>query len=152
MVKQFGTVLFSNIVTQPTFNNAPTGKYELTLTLDDGQYADAEGNGLGVSASEYQGTAQYKIKCKTKFKLDKSCVVDGARQPFVDAEGNLKEIPRGSRVVAFLDPKPYTMMGKTGITNYLRAIQVIESATAFEFEDYVGEGVMDEGMEDNGEY
>lgn len=136
MKKQIGTVLFSNIVTQPVYDGKPTGKFEITLTLDEAQFTDAESNGLGATSGEYNGQAQYKAKFKSKFKLGKKEVVDRYKQPYVDEEGNLKEIPRGSKVVVFTTPKPYSMMGKDGITNYLNAIQIIDEATAIDFEDF----------------
>lgn len=136
MKKQLGTVLFSNIVTMPEYNGKSTGKYELTITLDDAQFADSESNGLGVSTSEYNGQTQHKAKFKSKFKLGVKEVVDRYKQPYVDQDGNIKEIPRGSKVLVFTVPKPYEMMGKKGITNYLNAIQVVEEANTVDFEDY----------------
>ncbi len=151
---QRGTVLFSNIVTQPEFSGKATGKWELTITLDDEQLSDAQANGFGIVEGEYGGQPQYKIKSKTQFKPNKLNVVDGAKQPFVNEDGEIKEIPRGSRVLVFMKHKGYEMMGKEGVANYLQGIQVIESASAgLEFEDFVGEG-MDEMMdsEEGSEY
>lgn len=134
--RQQGTVLFSNITIKPTFNGKPTDKYELTVTLTEEQAADAEGNGGEVNKSEYQGQAQYKMKFKTKFKLDKKLVVDRYKNPYIDNEGNLKEIPRGSLVCVHYNPVPYEMMGKEGITHYLQALQVIEENSSVDFDDY----------------
>ncbi len=136
MKKQIGTVLFSNIVTMPTFDGKSTGKYELTLTLDEAQFTDAEANGLGASSSEYNGNPQFKAKFKSKFKLGKKQVVDRFKNPYVDDAGEVKEIPRGSKVVVFTTPKPYKMLGNSGLTNYLNAVQIIEESAAIDFEDF----------------
>lgn len=147
MKKQLGTALFSNITKHAEFNGQSTGKYELTIVLDEGQAADAQANGLQVMESEYNGETQYKVKFKSKFKLGAKDVVDRQKRPYVDELGNIKEVPKGSRVLVFTNPKPYTMMGKSGVTNYLAAIQVIEEATSVDFEDF------DEAEEEHeGEY
>lgn len=143
--KQVGTVLFSNIVNQPVFQGQSTGKYEVTITLDEEQTADAESNGLSINRGEYQGTEQVKAKLKTKFPLNAKTCVDRFKQPFIDENGKLKEIPRGSKVAVFYNTKPYKMAGKTGITNYLLAIQVIDENSSVEFDDY-------EETEYDGEY
>lgn len=149
--KQFGTVLFSNIVTQPSFNGAPTGKYELTVTLTEEQAADAETNGVSIQRSDYNGQTQCKAKFKTKFQPAKGTVVDRYKNPYVDDSGNLKEIPRGSEVCVHCDMKPYEMMGKKGVTNYLRAIQIVSENSGVEFDDYSEELDLSDG-EDSGEY
>lgn len=134
--RQLGTALFSNIVTQPSYGGTPTGKYELTITLSPEQAADAEANGLSITRSDYNGTEQVKAKFKTKYKPATNTVVDRKAKPFVDSEGNLREIPRGSQVAVFFQSKPYTMMGKAGVTNYLQGIQVIEENSSLDFETY----------------
>lgn len=141
-IKQRGQVLFSNIVTQPVFNGKPTGKYELTLILTSEQAQDAETNGLGVTSKEYQGQTQYTLKCKTKFPLNSKNCVKRDKTPYSDDLGNVTEIPRGSEVVVILQPKPYSMMGKEGITNYLLGVQVVVENSALDFDDF----------EDDGEY
>lgn len=135
-MKQIGTVLFSNIVNQPVFQGSPTGKYELTITLDPSEAADAEANGLAITRSEYQGTEQVKAKLKTKFRLNEKSCVDRMKRPYVDDMNQLKEIPRGSKVAVFYTTKPYEMMGRTGVTNYLLAVQVIDENSGIEFDDY----------------
>ncbi len=138
-LKQIGTVLFSNIVNQPVFNNQPTGKYEITITLTEEQAADAEANGLAVTRSEYQGTTQVKAKLKTKFPLNTTnCVDRTGKNPFVDDAGQVKEIPRGSTVAVIYTTKPYTAFGG-GVTNYLQGLQVIEENSMMEFDDYADE-------------
>jgi len=136
MKKQIGTVLFSNIVTLPTFGAKTGDKYQLVITLDDGQHADAEKAELGLQVGEWNGQSQVKAKFSSKFKLGKKEVVDRYKNPYVDPEGNIKEIPRGSKVAVFTTTKPYTMLGNSGITNYLNAIQVIEESSQIDFEDY----------------
>lgn len=138
-MKQVGTVLFSNIVTMPVFKGKSTGKYELTITLDETQAADAEANGLSIVRSEYQGTEQVKAKLKSKFIMNAKTCVDRNRKPYVDNLGNLKEIPRGSKVNVYYTTKPYEMMDKSGVSNYLNAIQVIEENGTIEFDDYEDE-------------
>lgn len=128
------------------FNGSSSGKYELTITLDEAQAADAEANGLAISRSEYQGTEQVKAKLKSKFQLNGKSCVDRNRQPFVDDMGALKEIPRGSRVAVFYTTKPYEMMGRKGVSNYLLAVQVIDEQSSIEFDSYED----DEGFDDSG--
>lgn len=135
-VKQLGTTLFSNIVTKPVFKGKPSDKFEFTVTLTPEQAADAESNGLGITRKEYQGQEQITAKFKSKFQLIKNKVVDRKKQPYVNVEGELQEIPRGSLVAVYCVCKPYEMLGKEGITNYLSAIQVIEENSDVEFEDY----------------
>lgn len=135
-VKQRGQVLFSNIVTQPVFNGKPTGKYELTLILTAEQAADAEHNGLGVTRKEYQGQEQFTLKCKTKFPMNSKNCVNRDKSPYTDDLGQVQEIPRGSEVGVILQPKPYEMMGKSGITNYLIGVQIIEENSALDFDDF----------------
>lgn len=135
-IKQRGSVLFSAIADFAKFNGQSTGKYELVLTLNDDQRADAESNGVGINVKDYQGQEQATAKFKSKFKLEKGMVVDRFKNPYVDAEGNIKEIPRGSEVVVFATSKPYSFAGKTGVTNYLNAIQIIEEANSIDFEDF----------------
>lgn len=148
-IKQRGQVLFSNIVTQPVFQGKPTGKYELTLILTPEQAADAEHNGLGVTRKEYQGQEQFTIKCKTKFPLNTKSCVNRDKTPYTDDLGQVKEIPRGSEVGVILQPKPYEMMGKEGITNYLIGVQVIHENADLEFDDFDDE---DEYENDDSEY
>lgn len=134
-LKQIGTVLFSNVVTQPVFNGTPTGKYEITLTFTEEQAADAETNGLSVTRTEYQGQTQIKAKLKTKYPLNSKNCVDRSRNPFVDDAGQIREIPRGSTVAVIYTTKPYTAFGG-GVANYLQGLQVIEENSSIEFDDY----------------
>jgi hypothetical protein len=120
----------------PVFNGTSTGKYELTLTLDAEQAADADSNGLSITRSNYQGNEQVKCKLKTKFPLNSNTFVNRYAKPFVDSEGKPKEIPRGSKVAVFFTTKPYEMAGKKGITNYLQGVQVIDENSSIEFEEY----------------
>ena len=149
MKKQFGTVLFSNLTTFPLFNGKPTDKYEITITLDDTQAADAEVNGLVTRADEYQGNTQTKAKFKTKFKLKNSNLVDRLRKAFVDDMGNLREIPRGSKVAVFYTQRDLDMPSGKITTNDLQGIQVVEEMTGVEFDTYEDEG-MDMFSEDSG--
>lgn len=118
------------------FNGQPTGKYEVTITLTGEQAADAETNGLSIQRSEWQGQEQVKAKLKTKFPLNAANCVDRFKKPFTDDMNQLREIPRGSTVAVYYSTKPYEMMGKKGVTNYLLALQVIDENSAIEFESY----------------
>lgn len=137
MKKQRGTVLFSNITKPPVFNGASTGKFELSIILDDMQRADSEEAGLQVSVKEYNGSEQCSAKFKTKFSLNTTNVVDNKKKPYVDNDGNIKEIPRSSEVVVFYTQRPYTMAGKSGITNDLKAIMVLKETAGIDFDEYV---------------
>lgn len=150
-LKQIGTVLFSNIVTQPVFNGQSTGKYELTVTLDQEQASDAETNGLEIKRKDYNGQEQVTAKLKTKFPLSTKTCVDRFKKPYVDDMNDIKEIPRGSKVAVFYTTKPYEMMGKKGVANYLLAVQVIDENSDIVFDDYEEPGDMSEESFD-GEY
>lgn len=134
MKKLKATVLFSNLVTQPTYNGQASGKYELTVVLDETQAADAEALGISYTTSDYNGQTQHKAKFKTKYQLPTNKVRDRQAMPFVDTDGNLREIPRGSEIIVFATCKPYTMMGKSGVTNYLQGVQVINESGDLDFE------------------
>jgi hypothetical protein len=134
--KQRGTVLFPNITSFPIYNGAPSTKYELTITLNDEQVADGETNELSYSTSEYQGNPQHKAKFKTKWKPTGDKVVDKYKKPFVDDTGTVREIPKGSEVIVYYTQRPYEMMGRKGVTNDLRAIQVLEESSGVDFEDF----------------
>ena len=54
----------------------------------------------------------------------------------MDDMGALKEIPRGSRVAVFYTTKPYEMMGRKGVSNYLLAVQIIDEQSDIEFDSY----------------
>lgn len=134
--KQTGTVLFSNVITKPSFKGKQSDKFELTITLTPEEALDAENNGLSISRSEYQGNEQVKAKLKSKYQLPKSKFVDRYKNPFIDESGNLREIPRGSRVNVYYNTQEYDMPNGTVVANYLEAIQVIEENSDIDFDDY----------------
>ncbi len=149
--KQLGTVLFSNITEFPEFNGKKGDKYEITITLTAEQAADAEANGLSVTKGEYNGNEQFKAKFKTKYMPSPKACVDRYAKPFVDSDNQLREIPRGSTVDVVYTTKPYSMMGKSGITNYLVALQVVEENGAFSFEAYDDAPTFQAASEESGE-
>ena len=137
MKKQQGTVLFSNVVSFPTFNGTPTDKYEVTIQLNEEQRADGEVQGLTIKTKMYQEQEQCLAKLKTKFKLKASHFVDRDKQPFIDDTGSIREIPRGSEVVVFYTQRTVkTPSGTMVTTNDLQGIQVVTEQVGVQFDDY----------------
>lgn len=76
----------------------------------------------------------------------KTCV-DRLKAPYTDELGALKEIPRGSKVAVYYTTKPYEMMGRKGVSNYLLAVQVIDENSDIEFDDYEDDAEYAEDVE-----
>ena len=129
-----GEVAFSHLTEHEKFQGESTGKYSLTITLDDEAASKLEGQ--GVKLKVHEGKKQRAFKTKYDFQY-----VDTAKQP---QEG---ELGRGSKVkVAYKLGGNY---GDYGVTTFLQGVQVIErvepqgSADVFSVDE---SAVPDDGM------
>ena len=108
-----GTVAFANLDEHEIFNGQSTGKYSLTLTVDDNE-AEALAK-PGVKLREYEGNKQRKFS--TKYPV---AVIDKSDEPY---RGPLN---RGSVVkVLWKAGQPHPVHG-TG--TYMLKVRVIEEA------------------------
>ena len=106
-----GEVAFSHLTEFEKFKGESTGKYSLTITLDDEAASKLEGQ--GVKLKVHDGKKQRAFKTKWDFQY-----VDTAKTP---QEG---ELGRGSKVnVAYKLGQPY---GEYGVTTFLHGVQVVE--------------------------
>ena len=147
--KAVGTSLFTSLTKTMSYNGRDSKKFELTITLDEGQVADVENLGIkledgtdwSVPSSEYNGSTQYKMKFKSQYKVKAKDFVDRNRVPYVDSDGLIKEVPKGSKVSVFFSPAPYGAFQNTpaGVTLYLNGIQIINEGGGMEVETFEDE-------------
>lgn len=108
-----GTVAFESLRKTDVFNGQDTGKYNITLTLDEDSADQLESE--GVKLREYEGTKQRKFA--SKFMVD---VYDADGGPF---DG---QVTRGSKVkVLYSTGKPHPVHG---VSPYLVKVKVLELA------------------------
>ena len=108
-----GKAAFAHLDSTEVYNGQDTGKYTLTVTLDDDNAALLAEQ--GVKLREYEGNKQRKFTSKFNVK-----VIDANDQPFV---GN---IPRGSVVrLSYKTAPPHPVHGTP---TYLNAVRVVEAA------------------------
>lgn len=109
-----GIAAFVNLTETDKYMGQDTGKYSLTLTMDDDEATELEN--MGIKLKNYQGKAQRKFSSKYEVKV-------------YDPEG--QEIPTsalkyGSKVrVKWTAGKPHPVHG---VSPYLAAVKVIEFA------------------------
>ena len=108
-----GKVAFSHLDSTEIYKGTDTGKFSVTITLDD-ENADLLAK-QGVKLKDYQNNKQRKFR--TKFNVK---VIDANDQPFI---GN---IPRGS--VVRLSYKTSAPDPVNGTPTYLNAVRVLEVA------------------------
>lgn len=119
-----GKAAFVNLTETELFEGKDTGKYTLTVTLDDSTAQMLSDQ--GVKLKDYEGRPQRKFSSKFKVTV-------------IDAEGNkfIGPITRGStvRLSYKLSPEPHPIHGTL---TYLNAVRVLELA------DDTGTGIDDE--------
>lgn len=118
-----GTVAFESLRKHDVYNGKSTGKYNVTITLDQDS-ADSL-KSAGVKLREYEGTPQRKFA--TGFNVD---VLDANGTPY---DG---QVTRGSKVkVLYSLGAPSPMHG---VIPYLEKVKVVELAepTAAAVEDF----------------
>jgi len=116
-----GSAAFINLSEHELYQGQSTGKYSLTVTLDDASIAQLEGQ--GVKMREYEGAKQRKFA--SKFDV-----------PVYEANGDefMGSITRGSFVrVQYSLGQEHPVHG---ITPYLDKIKVLELATGDTDEDF----------------
>lgn len=108
-----GTVAFESLRKTDVFNGMDTGKYNVTLTLDEDSADQLEAE--GVKLREYEGNKQRKFT--SKFMVE---TFDSEGNPF---EG---QVTRGSKVkVLYSTGKPHPVHG---VAPYLVKLKVLELA------------------------
>ncbi len=112
-----GLVAFSNVTQHDVYNGQSTGKYALTITMED-DVAD-ELASKGVKIKEYQPEDKVFKQRKFTSKFDLR-VIDADDNPYSG------EIPRNSRVRLLYNLGP--AVGEHGTSTYLNAIRVLEEA------------------------
>lgn len=112
-----GLVAFSNVTQHDVYNGQSTGKYALTITMED-DVAD-ELASKGVKIKEYQPEDKVFKQRKFTSKFDLR-VIDADDNPYTG------EIPRNSRVRLLYNLGP--AVGEHGASTYLNAIRVLEEA------------------------
>lgn len=111
-----GTVAFSNLTAHDVYRGKDTGKFALTVVLDDDSARELQT--AGVKLKEYEGTFQRRFVTKNKPK-----VVDVDDMPIGS------ELPRGTVVrVLYSTGEPYD--GHVPV--YMNAIRVVEMGEAYE--------------------
>jgi len=108
-----GTVAFESLRETDKFNGQDTGKYSVTLTLDDSD-ADALEK-LGVKLKSYEGKRQRKFASKYQ-----PMVFDREGRPYTGS------VPYGSRVrIVWTEGQSHPVHG---VTPYLNKLKVLEIA------------------------
>ena len=112
-----GLVAFSNVTEHDVYNGQSTGKYSVTITMDDD--AADELSSKGVKIKEYQPEDKVFKQRKFTSKFDLR-VIDADDNPYSG------EIPRNSRVSLLYNLG--LAVGDHGTSTYLNAIRVLEEA------------------------
>ena len=121
-----GTAAFVNLTEHELYQGQSTGKYSLTVTLDDGSISQLESQGVKMRQySPDEGEPQFQLKFASKFNV-----------PLYEANGDefMGAITRGSLVrvqYSLGDEHPIH-----GFTPYLDKVKVLELATGGMDEDF----------------
>jgi len=108
-----GTVAFESLSEHEQYNGQSTGKYSITLTMDESEGKALED--MGVKMRDYNGEAQRKFSSKYPV-----AVLDTDDEPFMGRVG------RGSKVrVLWQEGKPHPVHG---VPTYLNKVRVLELA------------------------
>ena len=117
-----GKAAFAHLDSTEVYNGQDTGRYTLTVTLDDenAQILSEQ----GVKLKDYNGDKQRKFASKFNVK-----VIDANDQPFV---GN---IPRGSTVrLSYKTATPHPVHGTPTYLNAIRVVEVAEDSSGIDAE------------------
>lgn len=113
-----GTAAFVNLTETDKYMGQDTGKYSITVTLDDDDATELED--MGVKLKEYQGKAQRKFA--TKYQIPVYGPDGEEIQP--------SKLTYGAKVrLKWVPGKPHPVHG---LTPYLSAVKVVEFAEAKE--------------------
>tara|TARA_A100000171_G_scaffold13124_1_gene11053 strand:+ start:984 stop:1367 length:384 start_codon:yes stop_codon:yes gene_type:complete len=112
-----GLVAFSNVTEHDVYNGQSTGKYSLTITMEDAVADELASKGVKIKEYQPEDKVFKQRKFTSKFDLR-----------VIDANDNTYsgEIPRNSRVRLLYNLGP--AVGEHGTSTYLNAIRVIEEA------------------------
>lgn len=108
-----GIVAFSNVTKTDVYLGQDTGKYTVTVTVDDETRSRLED--LGVRVKDYEGKGQRKFTTKFEFTVE-----DAEGLPFAG------EIPYGSKVKILADIKG--SHPQWGPSTFFKRIKVLEKA------------------------
>lgn len=120
-----GAVAFSNVTEHDVYNGQSTGKYSMTITMDESDAEALSKQGVKIKEYDNEGEILKQRKFSSKFDLR---VIDAEGQPY------RREVPRNSRVrLLFKLGQEHPVHG---VSTYLNAIRVLEEA-----EELVSEAV-----------
>tara|TARA_A100001388_G_scaffold249343_1_gene209968 strand:+ start:452 stop:835 length:384 start_codon:yes stop_codon:yes gene_type:complete len=112
-----GLVAFSNVTEHDVYNGQSTGKYSLTITMEDDAADELASKGVKIKEYQPEDKVFKQRKFTSKFDLR---VIDADDNPYTG------EIPRNSRVRLLYNLGP--AVGEHGASTYLNAIRVLEEA------------------------
>ena len=112
-----GLVAFSNVTEHEVYKDQSTGKYSLTITLDDDVADELSSNGVKIREYQPEDKVFKQRKFTTRFDLR---VIDAEDKPYSG------EIPRNSRVRLLYNLG--NQGGEHGIPVYMNAVRVLEEA------------------------
>ena len=120
-----GSVAFSNVTEHDVYNGQSTGKYSMTITMDESSAEALSKQGVKIKEYDNEGEILKQRKFSSKFDLR---VIDAEGQPY------RREVPRNSRVrLLFKLGQEHPVHG---VSTYLNAVRVLEEA-----EELVSEAV-----------
>jgi hypothetical protein len=120
-----GAVAFSNVTEHDVYNGQSTGKYSMTITMDESDADALSKQGVKIKEYDNEGEILKQRKFSSKFDLR---VIDAEGQPY------RREVPRNSKVrLLFKLGQEHPVHG---VSTYLNAIRVLEEA-----EELVSEAV-----------
>jgi hypothetical protein len=165
-----GKALFSSTKAPDMKFGAP-GSYYVVLAVSPEDYADAEALGLKCKRNVYKGEEQLTVQLKLKGggkRKDGSDYINESpkvilktpsdpKSPYVEKARNehgelvttQKEIPYGSSIKVSYKSRSWEMMGKTGTSFDLRAVQILEEGGSNDPLDEFGD---DEDDSDDGDF
>jgi hypothetical protein len=110
-----GVVAFESLRETDVFNGQDTGKYSVTLTLDDDVATDLERS--GVKLKDYEGKKQRKFASKYQ-----PMVFDSNGNPFNG------KVTYGSKVrIVWTEGQPHPVHGVTPYLNKLKVLELAEN-------------------------
>lgn len=146
-----GKALFASTAKADTKFGAP-GNYYITLEVSEEVYADAEALGLKCKRNVYKGQEQLTVNLRLKGggkrkdgsdylndpipvviktpENDKAPYTEKARDAVGELVSRPKEVPQGSIVRVSYKSREWEMMGKSGVTFDLRAVQILKEGAS----------------------
>ena len=117
-----GTVAFQNLQKTEVYQGQDTGRYTLTLSLEEDMAEKLSSEGVKVKA--YEGTSQRKFASKFPVKI-----IDANDNPFTG------DIPRGSTVrISYKTGPAHPVHGTPTYLNAVRVLELAEDASGIDAE------------------